>query len=58
MTSVAEQADKGRVDTTKTPSGAARRTSSWARRAPLLPALIFMIIVTQLPFWRRWSSRS
>jgi sorbitol/mannitol transport system permease protein len=23
---------------------------SWARRAPLLPALIFMIIVTQLPF--------
>jgi sorbitol/mannitol transport system permease protein len=23
---------------------------SWARRAPLLPALVFMIIVTQLPF--------
>src|SRR5687768_18559158 len=22
----------------------------WARRAPLLPALIFMIVVTQLPF--------
>ena len=29
---------------------AVRRTGQWARRAPLLPALIFMIIVTQLPF--------
>ncbi|MEU4421775.1 sugar ABC transporter permease [Actinoplanes sp. NPDC024001] len=27
-----------------------RRTGDWARRAPLLPALIFMIVVTQLPF--------
>jgi sorbitol/mannitol transport system permease protein len=27
-----------------------RRTGEWARRAPLLPALIFMIVVTQLPF--------
>ncbi|MCW2721429.1 carbohydrate ABC transporter permease [Pseudonocardia sp.] len=27
-----------------------RRAGQWARRAPLLPALIFMIIVTQLPF--------
>lgn len=26
------------------------RTGAWARRAPLLPALIFMIIATQLPF--------
>ena len=26
------------------------RAGDWARRAPLLPALIFMIIVTQLPF--------
>lgn len=32
------------------PAGAARRASGWARRAPLLPALLFMIIVTQLPF--------
>jgi sorbitol/mannitol transport system permease protein len=32
------------------PSGALRRSADWARRAPLLPALIFMIIVTQLPF--------
>jgi sorbitol/mannitol transport system permease protein len=30
--------------------GALRRSADWARRAPLLPALIFMIIVTQLPF--------
>jgi len=35
------------------PSGqdsALRRAGDWARRAPLLPALIFLIIVTQLPF--------
>jgi sorbitol/mannitol transport system permease protein len=27
-----------------------KRSSDWARRAPLLPALIFTIILTQLPF--------
>src|SRR4051794_33429253 len=27
-----------------------RRTGDWARRAPLMPALVFMIVVTQLPF--------
>ncbi|MHA7276753.1 carbohydrate ABC transporter permease [Arthrobacter sp. Hz1] len=27
-----------------------QRTSDWSRRAPLLPALIFLIVVTQLPF--------
>ena len=32
------------------PGGALRRAGDWARRAPLLPALVFMIIVTQLPF--------
>ncbi|SFL55971.1 carbohydrate ABC transporter permease [Geodermatophilus ruber] len=32
------------------PSPALRRAADWARRAPLLPALIFMIVVTQLPF--------
>jgi sorbitol/mannitol transport system permease protein len=32
------------------PGGALRRTSDWARRAPLLPALVFTIVVTQLPF--------
>ena len=29
---------------------ALQRSGQWARRAPLLPALIFMIVVTQLPF--------
>jgi sorbitol/mannitol transport system permease protein len=47
MTSVAE---KTRVGTAGPPPGAARRVSAWTRRAPLLPALVFMIIVTQLPF--------
>ncbi|MGY1706638.1 carbohydrate ABC transporter permease [Geodermatophilus sp. SYSU D00697] len=32
------------------PGGALRRSADWARRAPLLPALVFMIVVTQLPF--------
>ena len=27
-----------------------RRRAGWARRAPLLPALVFTIIITQLPF--------
>src|SRR5690348_16945250 len=27
-----------------------RRTGDWARRAPLLPALLLVILVTQLPF--------
>ena len=31
-------------------SGGLRRSSAAARRAPLLPALIFLILVTQLPF--------
>jgi sorbitol/mannitol transport system permease protein len=34
----------------RTPSPALRRSGDWARRAPLLPALIFTIILTQLPF--------
>lgn len=29
---------------------ARQRALAWARRAPLLPALVFLIIVTQLPF--------
>jgi sorbitol/mannitol transport system permease protein len=37
-------------DRSPQPSTTLRRTGEWARRAPLLPALIFMIIVTQLPF--------
>ncbi len=35
---------------TPSPGGALRRSADWARRAPLLPALVFTIIVTQLPF--------
>ena len=35
------------VRTTRPPSA---RLRNWATRAPLLPALIFMIVVTQLPF--------
>ena len=49
MTSVAEQSGT-RTGAPPPAPGAARRASAWARRAPLLPALIFMIIVTQLPF--------
>ncbi|WP_407670394.1 carbohydrate ABC transporter permease [Ornithinicoccus halotolerans] len=30
--------------------GAMRQAGAWARRAPLLPALIFVIVMTQLPF--------
>jgi sorbitol/mannitol transport system permease protein len=47
MTTVAEKATSG---TSAPPPGVIRKTSAWARRAPLLPALIFMIVVTQLPF--------
>jgi sorbitol/mannitol transport system permease protein len=32
------------------PSRATGRRSTWSRRAPLLPALVFMVVVTQLPF--------
>ncbi len=35
---------------TKKPSTALARTGAWARRAPLLPALIFVIVLTQIPF--------
>ncbi|MFE9766302.1 carbohydrate ABC transporter permease [Streptomyces sp. NPDC005808] len=31
-------------------AGPSNRMRAWATRAPLLPALIFMIVVTQLPF--------
>jgi len=44
-------------------SNPVKRSAEWARRAPLLPALIFMIIVTQLPFvvtlvvsFMRWNA--
>lgn len=41
----------------------AQRAKDWARRAPLLPALVFLIVVTQLPFlatvvisFTRWNA--
>src|SRR5215207_3872992 len=37
-------------DRSEQPPTTLRRTGNWARRAPLLPALIFTIVVTQLPF--------
>jgi len=52
--STAVDSRSGAGDTSPAPAGggktAMRRSGDWARRAPLLPALIFMIIVTQLPF--------
>ncbi|MFD9210691.1 carbohydrate ABC transporter permease [Streptomyces sioyaensis] len=58
------------VEAAVTPSGRqaararrAQRAKDWARRAPLLPALVFLIIVTQLPFvatvvisFTRWNA--
>jgi sorbitol/mannitol transport system permease protein len=32
------------------PATALRHSADWARRAPLLPALVFTIVVTQVPF--------
>jgi sorbitol/mannitol transport system permease protein len=37
-------------DRSEQPPTTMRRAGEWARRAPLLPALIFTIVVTQLPF--------
>jgi sorbitol/mannitol transport system permease protein len=34
----------------RVPARSERRRGGWVRRAPLLPALVFTIIVTQLPF--------
>jgi sorbitol/mannitol transport system permease protein len=51
--SVALDADRGRRQAGKGSTGrggALRRSGDWARRAPLLPALIFTIVLTQLPF--------
>jgi sorbitol/mannitol transport system permease protein len=51
MSTTLERPRDGAPETPETQSGRAlRRSADWARRAPLLPALIFTIIVTQLPF--------
>jgi len=44
---VSETAVEG---SSKKPSTALARSGAWARRAPLLPALIFVIVLTQIPF--------
>ena len=43
-------AGRGATPSAGQQSKALRRSGDWARRAPLLPALIFLIVVTQLPF--------
>ena len=53
MSTAVQTTRPGAEGDSSTPGGggnALRRTGDWARRAPLLPALIFMIVVTQLPF--------
>jgi sorbitol/mannitol transport system permease protein len=47
VTATAERVEETR---TRPASGPGSRKDGWIRRAPLLPALIFTIIVTQLPF--------
>jgi sorbitol/mannitol transport system permease protein len=48
---VTETAPPRGASTAPRPQPAARRAGAdWIRRAPLLPALVFMIIITQLPF--------
>ncbi|WP_328475053.1 sugar ABC transporter permease [Actinoplanes sp. NBC_00393] len=49
MTVAVEKPDQQGAGPAPTTTGA-RRAADWGRRAPLLPALIFMIVVTQLPF--------
>ena len=48
---------------TASPAAPSRPRGAWARRAPLLPALLFLIVVTQLPFvgtlvisFMRWNA--
>ena len=50
MTAIAPPAQKPAPPGPEAKPTAIRRTGDWARRAPLLPALVFLIIVTQLPF--------
>jgi sorbitol/mannitol transport system permease protein len=51
MSTTLERPRGGAPEAPGTPSsGALRRSADWARRAPLLPALVFTIVVTQLPF--------
>lgn len=49
-TTVAATGQAGDSSGTQTRFNLPTKKDNWARRAPLLPALVFMIIVTQLPF--------
>lgn len=49
-TALEPQAGAGTTAPASGGGNAMRSAGDWARRAPLLPALIFMIVVTQLPF--------
>ncbi len=46
----ADTAPRTSAPTNPRTSPGLRKAGDWARRAPLMPALVFMIIVTQLPF--------
>ena len=50
MTSVATKTGPGPAGATTAAAPGTGRRAGWTRRAPLLPALVFMIVVTQLPF--------
>src|SRR4051812_13463187 len=52
MTTTVDTPPRDRSGTTEAAGrpSALRRSGDWARRAPLLPALVFLIVVTQLPF--------
>ena len=49
MATTATARPGGRGDATA-PSRALQKSGAWARRAPLLPALVFIIVMTQVPF--------
>jgi sorbitol/mannitol transport system permease protein len=50
VTAIGEPAQGASRALSAPPTRAPGRRSVWSRRAPLLPALVFMVIVTQLPF--------
>jgi sorbitol/mannitol transport system permease protein len=50
MTTTTAAAPDVPAPTTTGPPTGLRNAAAWARRAPLMPALIFMFIFTQLPF--------
>ncbi|MFE2159385.1 carbohydrate ABC transporter permease [Streptomyces lydicus] len=70
MSTQTTEPPRGTAAGTAGPAPAARararrteRAKDWARRAPLLPALVFLVIVTQLPFvatvvisFTRWNA--